>query len=225
MLLGRSPRAIALWAGALAVAAGTSTLVASDLATLHRRAQSLGEERGAVVATRPLPLGHVVDRSDLRERRVHSSQLPVGVLRRTAKAVGRVVRVPVVEGGFVADPNLAPRSRDGLDGVLPGGTRAMRVVVRDTLHPRAGVAVDVLASFDASIGSDGLPTESAESGAASVIAEGVTVLSVTGIQTAEGDALGVTLLVSPRQARALAFASTHGRIALALVPPEEARGS
>lgn len=225
MLLGRSPRAIALWGGALAVAAGTATLIGSDLATLHRRAQSLGDERGAVVATRPLPVGHVVDRADLRERRVHSSQLPGGVLRGPAEAVGRVVRVPVVRGGFVAAPNLAPRSRDGLDGVLPTGTRAMRVVVRDTFYPRAGVAVDVLASFDASIGSDGLPTESAGTATAVAIAEGATVLRVSAIHTAEGDALGVTLLVSPRQARALAFASTHGRLALALVPPEEAGGS
>jgi len=224
-MLGRSPRAVALWAAALAVAAGTATLVASDLAALHRRASSLGAERGAVVAVRSLPLGSVVAPSDLRERRIHSSQLPHGVLRSVDAAVGRVVVVAIVRGGFIADANLAPRHRDGIDGALPVGTRAMRVVVRDTLRPRVGAAVDVLASFEPSVGDDGLPTGSGSDGRAAVIAAGITVLGAEPVHTAEGGALGVTLLVSPRQSRALAFATTHGRLALALVPPEEARGS
>ncbi|HEY8217740.1 MAG TPA: Flp pilus assembly protein CpaB [Acidimicrobiia bacterium] len=219
-MLARSPRALALWAGALAVAAGTATLVASDLAALHRRAQSLGEERGAVVATRALHLGEPVRPSDVRTRAIHASQLPPGVLNDVRDVAGRVVVVAVVRGGFVARANLAPLHRHGLDGALPPGTRAMRVVVRDTLRPRIGSAVDVLASFDPSIGADGLPTTG--EGRAALVAPGVTVLGVEAVHTAEGDAFGVTVLVSPRQARDLAFASTHGRLALALVPPEDA---
>jgi Flp pilus assembly protein CpaB len=217
-MLGRSPRAIALWIAALVVAALTAALVASDLATLHRRAQSLGSERDALVAARPLPLGHVIGRHDLRARRIHRSQLPPGVLDETREAIGRVVTVPVVRGGFVADANLAPRRRTGLDGALPVGTRAVRVVVRDTLRPAVGASVDVLASFE-------LPSNGSATGEiADVVASGVTVLGAARAQTADGDALGVTLLVTPRQARALAYASTHGRLALALVPPEEAHG-
>jgi Flp pilus assembly protein CpaB len=223
-MLGRSPRALVLWAGAFAVAAGTATLVASDLATLHRRAQSLGEERGALVATRTLALGTMITKSDLRTRAVHASQLPNGVLRAPRDALGRVVVVSVVRGGFVAEANLAPRRRDGLDGALPAGTRAMRVVVRDSLRPRVGAAVDVLASFEPSIGADGLPKSASDEGRAAVVAPAVVVLAVEPEQTAEGDALGVTLLVSEKEARALAFAATHGRLALALVPPEDARG-
>jgi Flp pilus assembly protein CpaB len=221
-MLGRSPRTLALWIAALAVAAVTAALVASDLAALHRRAEAFGDQRGAIVATRPLPLGSIVTRGDVRVRHVHSSQLPPGVLRAPDDAVDRVVTVPVVRGGFVADANLASRHRSGLDGALPVGTRAVRVVVRDTLRPRPGAAVDALASFDATIGADGLPSDEG-SAAATVVASGVTVLQVESVHAAEGEALGVTLLVSPRQARELAFASTHGRIALALVPPEEAR--
>jgi Flp pilus assembly protein CpaB len=221
-MLGRSPRTVALWIGAVAVAAATAALVASDLAALHRRAQSFGAERGAIVATRPLPLGSILTRADVRVRRVHSSQLPPGVLQEPAAVIDRVVTVPVVRGGFVATTNLAPRRRSGLDGALPIGTRAVRVVVHDTLEPRPGAAVDALASFETTIGADGLPSDEG-SGAATVVAAGVTVLRVETVHSAEGEALGVTLLVSPRQARELAFASTHGRIALALVPPEEAR--
>ena len=221
-MLGRSPRTVALWIAALVVAALTASLVASDLAALHRRARSLGSERGALVATRPLPLGSIVHRSDLRVRQVHGSQLPPGVLREPAAAIDRVVTVPVVRGGFVAAGNLAPRHRSGLDGALPVGTRAVRVVVRDTLAPRPGAAVDALASFETTVGADGLPSRGATA-AATVVAAGVTVLRVEPVRSAEGEALGVTLLVSPRQARELAFAATHGRIALALVPPEEAQ--
>jgi len=220
-MLGRSPRAIAFWAAAIVVAAATAALVASDLAALHRRARSLGEERPAVVATRPLVLGQAVRARDVRVRRVHASQLPPGVLRAPDAAINRVVTVPVLAGGFVADDNLAPRRRTGLDGALPPGMRAFRVVVRDSLRPRAGAVVDALASYDAVVGADGEPS-SAGVGAATVVARGVTVLAVEPVHTAEGGALGVTLLVSPRQARELAHAATHGRISLALVPPEEA---
>jgi len=224
-MLGRSPRALALWAAALVVAAGTATLVASDLAALHRRAQSLGPERPALVATRPLTLGHTLTARDLRARRVHSSQLPPGVLSGVSGTVGRVVIVPVVRGGFVTGANLAPRRRTGLDGALPTGSRAMRVVVRDTLRPRVGAAVDILATFEPAVGDGSAPVNSSGDRTAAVIAAGVTVVAAADAHTAEGDALGVTVLVSPRQARALAFATTHGRLALALVPPEEARGA
>jgi Flp pilus assembly protein CpaB len=40
-----------------------------------------------------------------------------------------------------------------------------------------------------------------------------------------GRATGVTLLVDESQAADLAFATAHGTVSLALVPPEDARGS
>lgn len=219
-MLPRSPRAVALWLAALVVALGTAALVASDLAALHRHATSLGPERPALVATRDLALGSVVADDDLRARTVHRSQVPPGVLRRTTDAVGRVVTVPVVRGGFVATANLAPRRREGLDGALPTGTRAMRVVVTDAVRPRPGAAVDVYATFEQSIG----PDDAAAGSPATVIAAGVSVLATDATRRSESrDTFGVTLLVSPRQARALAFAASHGIITLALVPPEEAR--
>ena len=64
-----------------------------------------------------------------------------------AHALGRTVRVPVVQDAYVADANLAPTRRAGLDGVLPEGTRAMRVVVEDGLLPPPGSAVDVYATL------------------------------------------------------------------------------
>jgi Flp pilus assembly protein CpaB len=216
----RSPRALALWGAALVVAVATAAIVAGDLAALHRRAAGLGPEVDAVVATRDLAVGTVLAHADLGTRAVHRSQLPDPVVTDRAALVGRVVAVPVVKGAYVASRNVAPRRRTGLDGVVPRGMRAIRVVVTDALEPRAGAAVDVLATYDpaAATGRSGDTTD--------VVAAGVTVLRVdrrAGSGAGRAGAAGVTLLVDPDQARALADAQANGVVTLALVPPEDAR--
>ena len=233
MLMGSS-RALVLRLGAGLVAVLTAGIVASDLAELHRRANDLGSPRNAVVAVHDLTVGDTVRRDDLRVREIHKSQLPPDVIANALAAVGRVVTVPVLRDEFVSLRHLAPRHRTGLDGAVPEGMRALRVVVTDALRPRAGAVVDVLATFEsdpsfATTGEvdlsdpdalDELPVASAL-----VIADGVLVLSTDRTASADGGAaLGVTLLVSPRQARELAFAATHGVLTLALVPPEDALG-
>ena len=217
----RPPRAVALRVGAAVVVIATAALVASDLATLHRRANELGEPRDAVVARHDLPVGATIDARDVTTRRVHTSQLPQGVLRRVEGAIGRVVTVTALRGSFVATRNLAPRHRTGLDGALPAGMRALRIVVSDAVQPRVGAAVDVIASFE----TDAFATES-ELGleSATVIAEGVIVLATDAATSIDGaPARGVTLLVTPSEASDLVFAATHGFVTLALVPPEDAR--
>ena len=74
----RSPRALALRAAALIVAVVTAAVVASDLASLHRRAGDLGPERDAITATHDLAVGDTVERADVAVRHVHVSQLPNG---------------------------------------------------------------------------------------------------------------------------------------------------
>jgi Flp pilus assembly protein CpaB len=224
----RSPRALALRVGAVIVTVTTAAVVASDLAKLHRRANDLGPERSVVVARHGLRLGTTLTVDDVRVRSVHSSQVPPRVLRDVRHAVGRVITVPVVRDGFVAAANLAPRHRSGLDGALPEGTRAVRVVVLDAVRPRVGAAVDVMASFEGGVGTFDAEEAGADDlealGSATIVADGVLVLGVDTTRTAEGaSALGVTLLVTPRQARDLAFAATHGVVTIALVPPEDAQ--
>jgi Flp pilus assembly protein CpaB len=217
-MLRRSPRALVLWSAAIVVAVGTAAIVASDLATLHRRAGDLGPERSVVVARHTLTVGSIVDDTDLRERTVHASQLPPHVLTDRADARGRVVRVPVLRSGFVADGNLAPRRRSGLDGVVPEGRRAMRVVVVDAVRPRLGAAVDLLASAETVDPSEG-------TGLATVVASGVPVVDVDDARTLDGaSGLGVTVLLTLREARAVAFAVAVGEVTIVLVPPEDARG-
>src|SRR4051812_35615820 len=164
----RSPRALALWGAAAVVAVATAAVVAGDLAALHRRAADLGPEVDAVVATRDLPVGHAVASGDLATRSVHRAQLPSAVLTDRAALVGRIVAVPVLDGAYLVRRSVAPSDRDGLDGIIPEGMRAMRVVVTDALTPRPGAAVDVLATYD--------PSSSGSDGATMVIAAGVTVL-------------------------------------------------
>src|SRR4029077_20886389 len=130
------------------------------------------------------------------------------------------VSVRVLRVGFVGAPYLAPRHRTGLDGAIPRGMRAVQIVVTDALRPRAGAAVDVIASFESSglgAGAD------AAVASATVVAHGVLVLRTDAARTSEGaTALGITLLVTPREARDVVFAATHGVVTVALVPPEDA---
>lgn len=216
----RSPRALALWGAALAVAVLTATVVAGDLAALHRRAADLGPERDALVADHDLAVGATVRARDVRVRKIRRSQLPPGVVERADAVEGRVVTVAVLRGEFVTTRNLAPRRRTGLDGVVPRGMRAMRIVVTDALRPRAGAAVDVLASYDPNA------AEANGTDTTVVVADGVLVLG-TDARAASGNgragAFGVTVLVDPEQARELAGAQANGVITLALVPPEDAR--
>lgn len=216
----RSPRALALWGAAAVVAVVTATVVAGDLATLHRRAADLGPEVEAAVARRDLSVGTVLRTADLSTRRVHRSQLPAGALTDRSGVTGRVVARPVLEGTYLARRNLAPRHRTGLDGVVPRGMRAMRVVVTDALVPRPGVAVDVLASYD--------PSSTSGDGTTVVVAAGVTVVSTDrrdGSGSGRSGTAGVTLLVDPDQATALADAQANAVVTIALVPPEDANHS
>jgi Flp pilus assembly protein CpaB len=215
----RSPRALALWGAALLVAVVTAAVVAGDLAALHRRAADLGSEVDAVTARRDLAVGTVLDDADLATRRAYRSQLPATVVTDRTRIVGRVIAVPVLRGAYLGEGNVAPRRRSGLDGVVPRGMRAMRVVVTDSLEPRRGAAVDVLATYD--------PATITERGGdtTEVIAAGVPVLGTDrrdGSGAGRAGATGVTLLVDADQAGALADAQANGVVTIALVPPEDA---
>jgi Flp pilus assembly protein CpaB len=216
-MLHRSPRALALRAGAVLVAVVTAVVVASDLAALHRRAGDLGGERDAVVARHDLGVGDTIDDGDVTVRPVHESQLPAGALVGRDAATGRVIAVPVLRGNFVTARSVASRRRTGLDGVIPAGMRAMRVVVSGALRPRAGAAVDILASYDVRADADT---------GTFVVAAGVRVLAsdarAANGGTGRDDALGVTLLVHRDQAEQLADAQVNAVLTLTLVPPEEA---
>ena len=227
----RSPRVLALWGAAGTVAIVTAFVVASDLAALHRRAADLGPVVNAVVATRDLTLGTTISASDIGERQIHQLQLPRGALDDAGSIVGRVVAVPIVRGGYVSTDNLAPSERTGVDGAIPQGMRAMRVVVTNAVRPRPGAAVDVLATFQTSgqtAGQTSGQTSGADDGSSTVVvAAGALVIDTDGAAArastgTRSDTLGVTLLVDTAVAQRLAFATANGVVTIALVPPEDA---
>jgi Flp pilus assembly protein CpaB len=214
----RSPRALLAWAVAVAVALGTSRVVAGDLATLHRRAHDLGAPRPAVVALRDLALGATVRAGDVRAVRRYAGTIPAGVPRRPGEVVGRVVVVPVLRDGFVPSRALAPASRSGLDAVVPSGRRAVHVMIKDGFRPPRGAVVDVLAAFDPNA-----VTIDNGGATAATVAQAAQVVSVDdGIESGGQQGTGVTLLVTEDEARAVAFAATNAELSLALAPPETA---
>ena len=219
----RSPRAVLLWAAAVLVAVVTAVVVATDLAALHKRAQGLGPPRPIAAAVRDLAVGTTIRDDDVRVRSVHRSQLPSGAMSPT-EARGRVVAVPVVQGAFVVDGNVAPRRRTGLNGAIPTGMRALRIVVRDALRPPVGSSVDVLATFESANRDAGgtAPTVVAARGVLVLGTDDAPASVETATNSRGGTGLGVTLLVTEDDAPRLAFAAATGVVTIALVPPEEA---
>jgi pilus assembly protein CpaB len=205
------------WLATLAVALTTARVVGGDLATLHRRAATLGPQRSVVVAARDLAIGETIGRGDLSTEVRYDTQIPRETLSDPAAAIGRVVRVPVVRHTFVFAQHLAPEDRSGLDGVVPEDARAVHVMPADGFRPPIGSIVDVLAAFD--------PTAVVVDGArasAVIVAGGARVLAVDERDSIDDANAGVTLLVTESEARVVAFAAANGDLTLAIAPPESA---
>lgn len=210
----RSPRAALFTAAAALVAVVTAALVTASLSSLRHQDETFGRLHPVVVAARDLPVGTTVSRRDLAVQRVRGEAPVPATLRRSAAAVGRVVRVPVLGGTPVTTRHLAAADRPGLGGVVPAGRRAVRLVLEHGLRPATGDLVDVLATFDpATLADGGDPTV--------LVAPAVPVVRVD-VPAGSGDTVAVTVLVTPAQARRLAFSATAGTVTLALAPPEAA---
>jgi Flp pilus assembly protein CpaB len=215
-MLRRSPRALLLWIAAAIVAVATAAYVADVLVSLRHQDEAYGRVRPVVVAARDLPLGHRVRASDLAARHLRGDV--TDALTHAASAVGEVVRVPLLRGALVTARHLAPKRRDGRDGTVPAGLRSMRVEVEGGVQPDPGDPVDIYATFDPQTVGEGVePTLT--------VADAVPVLATdhTPGSTGASGALGVTVLVTPPQAKRLAFAAAAGTLAIAVAPPEATR--
>jgi pilus assembly protein CpaB len=220
MRVRRSPRVLLAWFAAFVVALTTARVVGGDLATLHRRAASLGPQQTVIVAARDLALGQTITSQDIRRESRYRSQTPRAAIRNAAGALGRVVIVPLLRGGMLFAGHLAPAERTGLDAVVPLGKRAVHITPKDGFRPPRGSVVDVLAAFDPSVVAVDGPAD-----AAVVVASGARVLTVDDASTS-GDSdvayAGVTVLVTEREALAIAFAAATADLTLAVTPPESA---
>ena len=213
----RSPRSVVASCAAIAVAALTAIVVAQDLTSLHRRAREFGPPREVVVAARDLPLGAKVAASDLDTVTRSESEIPPDAVGAGGDAIGRVVAVPVLEGSVVFAGHLAPADRDGLDGLVAAGSRAVRIQPADGLQPPIGAVVDVLVALDPAYGGGGRATHRRRAPRASSPSTRPT---PTIPPRRARPALPSS---SPRRRRVqLAFATANGVVTLALAPPEAA---
>jgi pilus assembly protein CpaB len=225
----RSPRVLLAWAAAVVVMLATVRVVAGDLGSLHRRAQSLGADVPVVLAARDLPLGTTLGAGDVHTVRRPSTTVSSGALRDPAAAVGRVVAVALLRDDVVGARHLVAGdgrgvNGPGINGIVPVGRRAVHVLVKDGFQPPIGSVVDVLATYDPSLASiAGSP------GQATIVANGARVLALagaapTGDLGASDDSRGsgVELLVTEDEARSVAYAASIGEVSLALAPLQTA---
>ncbi|MGB2997929.1 MAG: Flp pilus assembly protein CpaB [Phycisphaerae bacterium] len=185
-----------------------------------------------VKAAKALPMTAVVDSGSVATETVSRAEAPSDYVS-PAEAVGKVLRVPMVEGQtFTKSCFVTEGSGQSLAGVLPEGKRAVCLSLSDysSLEPLLypGSVVDVLASFQ-------VPAEDGRRGSDVVsrtLLEEIQVLAIEDatIVSAPEDAGEksqlrrnerrlVTLMVDTRQAEALQLASTHGSISLAMRNP------
>jgi Flp pilus assembly protein CpaB len=173
-----------------------------------------------VLAAHDLAVGATIRADDVRVVRRPAATVGADAVREPAVAVGRLVRVALLRDDVVGARHLVPAASD----VVPDGTRAVHIVVKDGFRPPPGSVVDVLAAYDPAIASGtGAP------GRASVVARGARVLALASAVTsadpaATGDGsgdttgAGVTVLVNEDEARAVAYAAAIGQVMLALAP-------
>src|SRR3977135_2738731 len=134
----RAPRVLLAWVAAIAVALTTARVVGGDLATLHRRAASLGAPHSVAVASHDLALGEAIGSHDLHVQSRYASEIPRDAVTDPHAVEGRVVVVPVLRDAILFTRHLAAANRSGLDGVVPVGDRAVHVSPKDGFRPAPG---------------------------------------------------------------------------------------
>ena len=185
-----------------------------------------------VKAAKALPMTAGVDSGSVATETVSQAEAPPDYVS-PAEAVGKVLRVPMVEGQtFTKGCFVTEGSGQSLAGVLPEGKRAVCLSLSDysglepLLYP--GSVVDVLASFrvpaeDKGGGSDVVSRTLLEEIAVLAI-EKATIFSAPEdggekSKLRRNERLLVTLMVDARQAEALQLAATYGSISLAMRNP------
>lgn len=168
------------------------------------------------VATRELPVGTLLEPTDVRLVEWPGAILPAGYIATSEAAVGRGLITTVTENEPLLESKLAPvGAGGGLPVLIPDGMRAVAVRVDEVVGVAGFVLpearVDVLLTME---GPTGEPTTE-------VILQKVRTLAAG--QEVQRDRDGkprtvpvITVAVTPEQAETLALASGQGRIQLAL---------
>ena len=199
--LSRTP--LGFWLAVALLALLTGLVVAHLVGRAAALADRYGPLRPVVVAARPVERGAEIEASDVALRQLPAAFLPPGAMASVAPVVGRTAVVPLLVGQVVMGGQLAPEGLSGVAALLPPGTRAVAVPAAGASGlVRRGDVVDVLATFDPAAGAGGDAT--------------LTVAADALVVDAGEDA--ATVAVTPEEAKAVAFAVSHGTITLAVTP-------
>lgn len=212
------------WDRRFAIVVGLSLVWALLVSAVFRRVAgagsrrpSRGPEKTLVVASKPLPLGAVIDAESIKITRVPEDLFPKGGFPKAGDVIGRPVVSPMDADEPVLEARTAARGTGlGLAPMIPSGMRAIALRVNDVV----GVAGFVLPGMRVDVLITGRPP-GREDTITSTVLQNVPVLSAG--QTIQADARSqsisvpvVTLLVTPGQAEALALANNEGHIQLVL---------
>lgn len=174
-----------------------------------------------VVASRDLPLGTLLRKSDLKLVNYPEKDVPKGVVFQTSGAEGRVLLVPMISKEPVLLSKLsAATSVEGVSSTIDHGFRAVSVPITDA----SGVAglVQPNSRVDVIFTRPGTMAEATTS----IILQNVKVLS-TGRSIPTGTTPDpraprsqvVTLLLTPTDAQKLELAKNQGKVSLSLRNP------
>lgn len=174
-------------------------------------------ERTVVLASKPLPLGAVIDRESVKLGKAPESLFPAGAFSRLEDVLDRPVISVIQPDEPVVEARLAARgSGPGLGPLIPPGMRAIAVRVNDV----AGVAGFILPGMRVDVLVTGRPPDQNDSLTRTVLQD-IPVLSAGQTIQTDGKSQSivapvVTLLVTPQAAEAMTLANTEGHIQLVL---------
>jgi pilus assembly protein CpaB len=218
--MDRNTRTILVLAVAILMAGLASYGVYQAVRSIPERRVEIAQ-RQTVVALRPMPVGTLVTKDDLKVVPWPAANPVPGSFDAIDQAVNRGLIVPVAENEPVTESKLAkPGAGAGLPPTITEGMRAISVRVNEVIGVAGfvipGTRVDVLVSI-----------KQGASALARVVVSNVQVLTA-GTRFDQEQALQdgkaiptsvVTLLVTPEDAEKITLASDEGRIMLTLRNP------
>lgn len=215
----RGVRTILVLVVALTAAGLASLAVYRAIQRVPVRQVEVGTQM-VVVAAKPLPVGALVGRDDVRLIAWPTKSPIAGGLARAEDAVGRGLLNPVAENEPITETKLAPRGAGaGLPPTIPVGMRAISVKVDEVVAVAGftvpGTHVDLLVTV----------TDQQEARTRVVVSNLQVLTSGTRYDQQESKdgkpipSTVVTLLATPDDAEKIALASAGGRVILALRNP------
>jgi pilus assembly protein CpaB len=196
------------WHRRLLAAAAAATAIAFVLEALE---PPTPDTEPALVASRDLAAGRVLQPTDVRRVQRPAETVPVGAETNLSTIVGRAVAGPVSQGEVLTNVRiLGPPMIKAMRGKVATPVRLADPGVGRLL--RAGDRVDVLAAAQAADGTT--------LGTADIVASDVTVVAVPAPAESDqvtGGAL-IVLAASPAEAQALAGAAMTSQITVTMLP-------